>query len=81
MSTRRKIEKLLKDRGITADSIEFERSGPDDWSWWTITLSKASTNHCRIKLSEPEFTGVIEFCDIDDGMLQLSELPSIKEAG
>ncbi|OYL90017.1 hypothetical protein CI759_16910 [Shigella sonnei] len=52
MSTRRKINKTLKGKGLSADFI-------------------------RLKLNEPEFTGVIEFCEIEDGLEQLSEMPSM----
>ena len=76
MSTRRKIEKILKHKGLVAD-VEYDGKGAsrDEYGWWTVTFDPASADFIRLKLNEPEMTGVIEFCEIDDGLEQLSELP------
>lgn len=79
MNTRRKIEGILKSKGITAESITYDRSGPEDFSWWTVFLSPEDAAACREKLDEPELSRAIEFCDLEDGFLQLNELPSLKE--
>ncbi len=79
MTTRRKIESILKSKGITAESVTYDRAGPEDFSWWTVLLSAQDAEACRKKLNEPEMSRWIEFCDLQDGFLQLSELPSIKE--
>lgn len=78
MSTRRKINKILKEKNITAD-IEYDGSGAsrDEYGWWTVTINKDCIEEVKTKLGEPEFTGVIEFCEIDDGLEQLQELPSL----
>ena len=70
MSTRRNINKILKWKCLVAD-VEY-----DGYGWWTVTLDQASAEFVRLKLNEPEFTGVIEFCEIEEGLQQLSELPS-----
>lgn len=77
MSTRRVINKILKSKNLVAD-LEYDRAGPDDYSWWTITFDDASAEHIRHKLEEPEFTGAIEFCELEDGLLQLNEMPERK---
>ena len=81
MSTRRKINKILKEKGLVAE-VQYDGSGAsrDDYGWWTVILSQESANCVRAKLNEPEFTGTIEFCDIDDGLEQLSELPANQES-
>lgn len=80
MSTRRKINKILKEKGLTAD-VEYDGSGVsrDEYGWWTVTLDQLSADFVRLKLDEPEFTGSIEFCELEEGFQQLSELPA-KEA-
>ena len=75
MSTRRQIEKKLRSKSITAESITYEGFGPDEYGWWTITLSEKSKHDCQRLLNEPEFGGCIEFCELDEGFQQLSELP------
>lgn len=77
MSTRRKINKILKDKGLLAE-VEYDGSGAgmDTYGWWTITFTKESADFIRLKLDEPEFTGAIEFCEIEDGIQQLSEMPT-----
>lgn len=77
MSTRRIINKILKAKNLIAD-IEYERAGPDYYSWWTIAFDDASADFIRQKLDEPEFTGSIEFCEIEDGIEQLNEMPRRK---
>lgn len=81
MSTRRKIEKILKEKGLKAE-VQYDGKGVsrDEYGWWTVILSQESANCVRAKLNEPEFTGTIEFCDIDDGLEQLSELPANQES-
>lgn len=79
MNTRRKIESILKSKGITAESIIYDRAGPEDFSWWTIFLSPECAESCRKRLDEPEMSRAIEFCDLEDGFMQLSELPNLKE--
>ncbi|MEG7606704.1 hypothetical protein [Citrobacter braakii] len=76
MSTRRKINKILKGKCLVAD-VEYDGSGAsmDEYGWWTVTLDQESADFVRLKLNEPEFTGVIEFCEIEEGIQQLSELP------
>ncbi len=81
MNTRRKIEQILKDKGITAESIVYDRAGPDDWSWWTVSLKPKDAEACREKLNEPEMSRAIEFCDIEEGLALLSELPNLKIEG
>lgn len=78
MSIRRKINKILKGKGLSAD-VEYDGAGAsrDEYGWWTVTFNSASADFIRQKLNEPEFTGTIEFCEIDDGLEQLSELPSM----
>lgn len=81
MSTRRKINKILKEKGLTAD-VDYDGSGAsrDEYGWWTVTLNPASADFVRIKLNEPEFTGSIEFCELEEGLQQLSELPAMEAA-
>jgi len=76
MSTRRKINKILKEKGLSAE-VQYDGSGAsrDEYGWWTVTLDPACTDFIRLKLNEPEFTGSIEFCEVEDGLEQLSELP------
>ena len=80
MSTRRKINKILKEKGLVAD-VEYDGSGAgrDEYGWWTVTFNCACADFIRLKLNEPEFTGSIEFCEVEDGLEQLSELP-VQEA-
>lgn len=81
MSTRRKINKILKEKGLTAN-VEYDGSGAsrDEYGWWTVTFEPASADFIRLKLNEPEFTGLIEFCELEDGFEQLSELPAVEAA-
>lgn len=76
MSTRRKINKILKEKGLAAD-VQYDGTGAsrDEYGWWTVTFDPTSSDIIRLKLNEPEFTGVIEFCEIEEGLQQLSELP------
>ena len=78
MSTRRKINKILKAKGLSAD-VEYDGTGAsrDEYGWWTVTFDPESADFIRMKLNEPEFSGAIEFCEIDDGLEQLSEMPSM----
>ena len=78
MSTRRKINKILKGKGLSA-GVEYDGAGAsrDEYGWWTVTFAPESVDFIRMELNEPEFTGVVEFCEIDDGLEQLSELPSM----
>ncbi len=78
MSTRRKINKILKEKCLSAD-VAYDGSGAsrDECSWWTVTFNPESADFIRLKLNEPEFSGVIEFCEIEDGLEQLSEMPSM----
>lgn len=76
MSIRRKIEKILKSKGFVADiQYDGKGAGRDEYGWWTVTLSDDSTSFIRNKMNEPDFTGSIEFCEIEDGLEQLNELP------
>lgn len=77
MSTRRKINKILKEKGLVAE-VQYDGSGAsrDEYGWWTVNFDTATADFIRQKLNEPEFTGVIEFCEIEDGLEQLSEMPS-----
>lgn len=81
MSTRRKINKILKEKGLAAD-VEYDGIGAsrDEYGWWTVTFEPASADFIRLKLNEPEFTGSIEFCELEDGFEQLSELPATEAA-
>lgn len=81
MSTRRKINKILKEKGLTAN-VEYDGSGAgrDEYGWWTVTFEPASADFIRLKLNEPEFTGSIEFCELEDGFEQLLELPAVEAA-
>lgn len=80
MSTRRKINKILKEKGLVAE-VKYDGSGAsiNESGWWTVTFDDKSTAFIREKLGEPEFTGAIEFCEFEDGIEQLSEMP-VKEA-
>ena len=40
-----------------------------------MTFETETTDFIRNKLNEPEFTGSIEFCEIEEGIIQLSEMP------
>lgn len=79
MSTRRKINKILKGKGLSAE-VSYDGTGAsrDEYGWWTVTFNPESADFIRLKLNEPEFTGVIEFCEIEDGLEQLSEMPSME---
>lgn len=81
MNTRRKINKILKEKGLVAD-VEYDGSGAsrDEYGWWTVTFEPTSADFIRLKLNEPEFTGSIEFCELEDGIEQLSELPTMEAA-
>ncbi|MBJ6597473.1 hypothetical protein [Enterobacter asburiae] len=81
MSTRRKINKILKERGLVAD-VKYDGSGAsrDEYGWWTVTFEPVSADFIRLELNEPEFTGSIEFCELEDGFEQLSELPEMEAA-
>ncbi|EQB4724774.1 hypothetical protein [Enterobacter hormaechei] len=81
MSTRRKINKILKEKGLTAD-VEYDGSGAsrDEHGWWTVTFDPESADFVRLNLNETEFTGSIEFCELEDGFQQLSELPAMEAA-
>lgn len=76
MSTRRKIEKILKSKRLVAD-VQYDGKGAsrDEYGWWTVTLSDDSANFIRNKMNESDFTGTIQFCEIEDGLEQLNELP------
>lgn len=76
MSTRRKINKILKGKGLVAE-VEYDGSGAsrDEYGWWTVSFDTATADFIRKKLNEPEFTGAIEFCEIEEGMMQLNEMP------
>lgn len=78
MSTRRKINKILKWKGLSS-GVSYDGTGAsrDEYGWWTVTFNPESADFIRLKLNEPEFTGVIEFCEIEDGLEQLSEMPSM----
>ncbi|HBU8666367.1 TPA: hypothetical protein MDD69_003413 [Klebsiella oxytoca] len=78
MSTRRKINKILKGKGLSAE-VSYDGTGAsrDEYGWWVVTFNPESADFIRLKLNEPEFTGVIEFCEIEDGLEQLSEMPSM----
>lgn len=81
MSTRRKINKILKEKGLVAE-VQYDGSGAsrDEYGWWAVTFDTATADFIRQKLNEPEFTGVIEFCEIEEGLEQLSEMPSMETA-
>lgn len=81
MSTRRKINKILKEKCLTA-GVQYDGSGAsrDEYGWWTVTFDTETAEFIRLKLNEPEFTGVIEFCEIEDGLEQISEMPSMEAA-
>lgn len=77
MSTRRQINKILKEKRLIAD-VEYDGKGAsrDDYGWWTVTFDQSSSEFIRLTLNEPEFTGAIEFCEVDDGLQELAELPA-----
>lgn len=81
MSMRRKINSILKSKGIKTESITYDRSGTtaDEWGVWTIILTKESRDGIRLKHEDPKFCGVIEIFDPEDGLENLAELPSVKE--
>lgn len=72
MSTRRKINKILKEKGLTAN-LEYDGSGAsaDDYGWWTITFDKESARF----LASQDCSSIIEISDLDAGFEELSELP------
>lgn len=73
MSTRRKINKILKDKGLVADVV-YDGSGAsaDEYGWWTITFDKESADF----IAKNEWPDVIEISDLEAGFQELSELPS-----
>lgn len=81
MSTRRKINKILKEKALVAQ-VEYDGSGASrgEYGWWTVTFDTATADFIRQKLNEPEFTGAIEFCEIEEGLEQLSEMPAMEAA-
>jgi len=81
MSTRRKINKILKGKSLVAE-VQYDGSGAsrDEYGWWTVTFDTATADFIRQKLNEPEFTGAIEFCEIEEGLEQLSEMPAMEAA-
>lgn len=76
MSTRRLINKAMKGKNLNY-TAEYDGSGAnaDCYGWWVITLDKESADFVRTAMNEHEFTGVIEFCEVDEGIQQLNELP------
>lgn len=72
MSTRRKINKILKEKGLTAN-LEYDGSGAsaDEYGWWTITFDKESADF----LASQDWPGTIEISDLEAGFEELSELP------
>lgn len=72
MSTRRKINKILKEKGLTAN-IEYDGSGSsaDVYGWWTITFDQESADF----LTSHDWPSIIEISDLDAGFEELSELP------
>lgn len=75
MSTRRKINKILNEKGLSAE-VEYDGKGAsmDECGWWTVKFDKDSTDFVNNSV-DYGFCGVIEFCEIDCGLLELSELP------
>lgn len=72
MSTRRKINKILKDKGLVAEVV-YDGSGAsaDDYGWWTITFDQESADF----LTSQDWPSIIEISDLDAGFEELSELP------
>lgn len=81
MSTRRKINKILKEKGLVAEA-EYDGKGAsrDEFGWWTVTFDESSSDFICAKLDEPKSIYVIEFCEIEDGIEQLTELPLRRSA-
>lgn len=81
MSTRRMINKTLKEKGLVAE-VQYDGSGSsrDEYGWWDATFDYEFADFIRKRLNEPEFTGAIEFCEIEEGLEQLSEMPNKRES-
>lgn len=72
MSTRRKINKILKEKCLTAN-LEYDGRGAsaDEYGWWTITFDRESADF----LTSQDWPSIIEISDLDAGFEELSELP------
>ena len=72
MSTRRKINKILKEKGLTAN-LEYDGIGApaDEYGWWTIIFDQESADF----LVSQDYPSIIEISDLDAGLEELSELP------
>ncbi|WP_024529221.1 hypothetical protein [Serratia fonticola] len=73
MSTRKKITAALRAKGLEA-TMEYDRQGPMDWSYWYVYLTEESMRKLKAAGEDPAFTGVIEFCEFDEGMEKVAEL-------
>lgn len=73
MSTRKKITAALKAKGLEA-TMEYDRAGPEDWSYWYVYLTEESMRKLTAAGEDPAFTGTIEFCEFDEGMEKVAEL-------
>lgn len=73
MSTRRKIERILKSKNLRAE-VTYDGSGRtlDEWGWWTLKFDEDSKS--RLCESNPGFQGVFEFTDPEDGLENLESL-------
>lgn len=74
MSTRKKIEKILRSKGLNAE-MEYERNGPDEWSYWYVRLDAESLRKVKKVEDEPAFDGEFIFCEIEEGVEKANELP------
>lgn len=52
MSTRRKINKILKGKGLSAE-VSYDGTGAsrDEYGWWTVTFNPESADFIRLKLN------------------------------
>ncbi|AFQ22509.1 hypothetical protein HOU72_gp20 [Pectobacterium phage Khlen] len=73
MSTRRRISRILKEKGLSA-TLVYDGSGvsADDYGWWTITFDQETAKF----LTSQDWSGVIEISDLDAGFEELAELPT-----
>ena len=73
MSTRRNIQRILKSKNMSA-LVTYDGSGRtvDEWGWWTIEFDEDSTD--LIRKYNPDFGGIFEFTEPEDGLEDLSLL-------
>lgn len=73
MSTRRKIERILKSKNLRAE-ITYDGAGRtlDEWGWWTVQFDEES--RAKLLKYNPGFQGTFEFTEPEDGLEDLAAL-------